>query len=643
MAADARVDLPYAARALGFAVNNTLQLISIQHELGMAIGMELLLQPMLQRFTKVCMRRLGLTEMHFYFFQNDEGLPTLTRPNARAQLATTLSLPSSATSPGVAEVTSIYEQLASEGCRYHEQVDAERAEYSYYFNLAQLGVVSLHRLHQPIEQTLLNLLKTLFRRLTVSCQASIEHEHLLQAIDAREKAEQMIRFQLYHDDLTQLPNRRMMLETLNKQIKQMTASGSRGALLFIDLDRFKAVNDTLGHAVGDSLLIAVSKAFVDIVGERKYVGRLSGDEFVALLTPGNCPRGNLDEHLECVLNKIREAFSKPVRAGKHLLHITPSVGVEFFPQQGLSAETILRHADTAMYIAKSKGPNSAVIYEPQMSVDLDTRQQVEKKLHIAIEDLSQFSLVYQPQFDTRGACIGAEALVRWERENFSPAQFIPVAEETGLMLELGRWILTLACQHIHEIQRHDPENSFKRLMVNVSAIQFNQCNFVSDLLAIVENAGVSPRALGIELTESALIENMNDMVTKIASLRKLGFHISIDDFGTGYSSLAYLSRFPIHTLKIDQAFVRDLHRDKGNRAIVETIMALGKSLSLSIIAEGVETEHELDCLRKLGCELFQGYFFSRPLSFAELKLRVAENRLRSDNTISTFPSTQLGY
>ncbi|WP_188151843.1 putative bifunctional diguanylate cyclase/phosphodiesterase [Teredinibacter waterburyi] len=620
-------------------MKNTLQLISIQHELGMAIGLNLLLRPMLKHFSRVCMRRLGLAEIHAYFYSSERQTVNLSVQADDELLTSFLNLPVTEFGLDQSIINDTFSKLRAANSSYsvHQRTPSANtdSEYVYFFNLGDFGLLSLHRMQQPLDQTILNLLVPIVQRLTVSCQASIEHEQLLQAIAARDKAEQQIRFQLNHDELTQLPNRRLLLKHLQTAIDHAAATEKMGAVLFVDLDRFKSVNDTLGHAVGDALLCAVANALVSVVGRKHFVGRLSGDEFVVILTPERCSDADAKVCLRKILQQVQQVFILPIKANEHLLQITPSIGVEFYPQVAMDADAVLRNADAAMYIAKSRGPNQFVIYDRSMSEELERRLEIEKQLQVDVKRCDQFYLVYQPQYTDAGTCVGAEVLVRWYHADCSPAVFILVAEETGLILELGFWILTEACNHLREMEvRGIIDNDFEKLSVNVSAVQFNQPRFVEEVIGIINATGVSANLLGIELTESALIKNTEDMVTKIARLSALGIHISIDDFGTGYSSLAYLSRFPVDSLKIDQVFVRDLHSDAGNRAVVETIIALGQSLGISIVAEGVETEEEKRALVQAGCMLFQGYLFSRPLAHQDF-VTLLEN---GSGAVSAIPN-----
>lgn len=594
-------------------MSNTLKYLSIQHELGMAIGTTLRLQPMLGAFSRIVLRRLGLSSVHFQFLQTSEGEPVLQMTPLAERLEHFLSVPRNATPASVPQACLVDD--GSVVCAHHHFTDHSNGQHCYSFRLGEFGVMTLQRIGNALEPPIIELLKPLITRLALGCQASIEHENLLQAVAARRKAEETILFQLLHDDLTQLPNRRQMMQRLDAELARAREQHSFGALLFLDLDRFKMVNDTLGHAVGDLLLVAVADKLQQILASDGVVARLSGDEFVMLI-------GGLvgDESLarlpvDALLSAIRAGFSDALQAGEHRLHVTPSIGIAMFPDGDCSAEQILRRADTAMYQAKLAGPNGSMYYNSRLSAGIELRRQLEKELQLALKATEQFELHYQSQHNLAGECIGAEALIRWHspyRDEPAPATFIPVAEETGLMLELGRWVIRRACADIRRLHTHDLPAGFRRVSINVSAIQFNHRDFVESLFADIDEAGIDAHWVALELTESTLIRNNKATIAKMALLRARGVEIAVDDFGTGYSSLAYLSRLPVESIKIDQSFVRDLDSNAGNRAIVETIIALGRALDIDLVAEGVETEAERASLEALGCRNYQGFLFSRP-------------------------------
>ncbi len=594
-------------------MNNTLKYLSIQHELGMAIGTTLRLQPMLAAFSRIVLRRLGLSSVHFHFLQTAEGEPVLQTSAAAERLEHFLSVPRNASAIVVPESCLVGEEPVV--CVHHRCPDRAIDHHHCSFRLGDFGMMTLQRVGNALDPPIIELLKPLIDHLALSCQASIEHENLLQAVAARRKAEETILFQLLHDDLTQLPNRRQLMRHLDAQLQSARDEDSCGALLFLDLDRFKMVNDTLGHAIGDLLLVAVAKKLQQILAGDGMVARLSGDEFVILLGVLARDENQVRVRVDALLAAIRRGFSEALQAGEHRLHVTPSIGIAIFPDRDCAAEHILRRADTAMYQAKLAGFNSSVYYNIKLSEGLELRRQLEKELQLALKVPEQFELYYQSQHNLAGECIGAEALVRWHspyRDEPSPGVFIPVAEETGLMLELGRWVVRRACADIRRLRALDLPPTFRRISINVSAVQFNHPEFVGSLFANIDEAGIDARLIALELTESSLIRNNQAAVARMAMLRARGVEIAVDDFGTGYSSLAYLSRLPVESIKIDQTFVRDLDSNAGNRAIVEAIVALGRALDIDLIAEGVETEAERASLEMLGCRNYQGFLFSRP-------------------------------
>ena len=606
-------------------MNHTLKYLSIQHELGMAIGSSLRLQPMLVTFSRIVLRRLGLTSVHFHFLQDAEGVPVLQAYATRSRLEHFLSVPRNALACISPEACAADASLVS--CAAPQCPERIAGRHCYTFSLGDFGVMTLQRIGNALEPPVIELLKPLMIRLALSCQASIEHEALLQSVAARRKAEETILFQLLHDDLTQLPNRRQMMQRLDAELLRARGEGRFGALLFLDLDRFKMVNDTLGHAIGDLLLVAVADTLKEIVGDDGMVGRLSGDEFVVLIGAVAADEDQLRVRVDALLAAIRAAFTDSLQTGEHRLHVTPSIGIAIFPDGDGAAEQILRRADTAMYQAKLAGLNCAMYYNSRLSAGLELRRQLEKELQLALAAPEQFELHYQGQYNRTGECTGAEALIRWHspyRDQPSPALFIPVAEETGLMLELGRWVMRRACADIRRLHAHRLPSAFRRVSINVSAVQFNHPDFVEALFADIDAAGIDAHWIALELTESTLIRNNHAAASRMTVLRERGVEIAVDDFGTGYSSLAYLSRLPVASIKIDQSFVRDLDSNAGNRAIVGTIIALGRALDIDLIAEGVETAAERASLEALGCHNHQGFLFSRPLPLDALVVQLRE-------------------
>jgi diguanylate cyclase (GGDEF)-like protein/PAS domain S-box-containing protein len=433
-------------------------------------------------------------------------------------------------------------------------------------------------------------------------------------ITERKKAEDRINELAFFDQLTGLPNRTLLVDRLKQAMTASNRNGVFGALLFIDLDRFKTLNDTMGHDKGDLLLQQVAKRLNASVREGDTVARLGGDEFVVVLGGLNGNSQEAASQTEVVGEKILTALNQAYRLGD-IDHLTSaSIGATLFSGHETSIDDLLKQADLAMYKAKDTGRNALRFFDPAMQTVVMERAALENHLRQALV-ANQFLLYYQAQVVGDGRVTGAEVLVRWnhpERGMVSPADFIPLAEETGLILPLGQWILAAACKQLaHWATR--PEMALLTVAVNVSAHQFRQPDFVDQVLAVLESTGADPKQLKLELTESMLVSNLEDIVEKMFALRAKGVGFSLDDFGTGFSSLSYLKRLPLDQLKIDQSFVRDVLSDPNDAAIAKTIITLAQSLGLGVIAEGVETRMQQEFLASSGCHAYQGYFFSRPL------------------------------
>src|SRR5450759_4997522 len=433
-------------------------------------------------------------------------------------------------------------------------------------------------------------------------------------ITERKAAEEEIENLAFYDPLTGLPNRRLLMDRLQHTLASSARSGRKGALLFIDLDNFKDINDTLGHDIGDLLLQQTAQRLESCLRESDTVARLGGDEFVVVLE-------GLSEHVleaatqtKTVGEKILATLGQLYQLATHKYHSTPSIGANIFSDHGQSAEELLKQADIAMYQAKKAGRNTLRFFDPQMQVSITARFSLDSELRKALEN-QQFHLYYQIQVDSSHRPLGAEALIRWIhplRGMISPAQFIPLAEGTGLILPIGLWVLETACAQLKAWQQEALTRDLV-LAVNVSAKQFHQADFVAQVQAAVQHRAINPMLLKLELTEGMLLENIEDTIATMNALKEIGVQFSLDDFGTGYSSLQYLKRLPLDQLKIDQSFERDIAIDNSDKAIVSTIIAMAQSLDMDVIAEGVETEEQRQFLLDEGCSNYQGYLFGEPL------------------------------
>ena len=452
-------------------------------------------------------------------------------------------------------------------------------------------------------------------------------------ISERKAAESEINNLAFYDPLTQLPNRRLLLDRLKHALISSTRSLKCGALLFIDLDDFKTLNDTFGHDSGDCLLQQVAQRLTTCVRQDDTVARLGGDEFVILLEDLSSDMQEAAALAKNVSEKILAALNQSYLINKHERYSTPSIGVTLFIDHNESIEELLKRADMAMYEAKAAGRNTVRFFDQKMQDMLMNRAAMEDGLRQAIIK-AEFQLYYQPQIISTGYLTGVEALVRWihpQRGLVSPAEFIPLAEESGLILPLGHWVLKTACEQIAN-WAYNKDMANLSIAVNVSARQFHQADFVDEVLNIIEQTGANPSRLKLELTESMLIDDIEDIITKMTLLKAHGVEFSLDDFGTGYSSLSYLKRLPLDQLKIDQSFVRNILSDANDAAIAKMVVALGLSLNLNVIAEGVELEAQRDYLARLGCHAYQGYLFSKPLPLHDLEAFYNE-KMRPENKL----------
>jgi len=433
-------------------------------------------------------------------------------------------------------------------------------------------------------------------------------------ISERKRSQEHIQFLAHHDALTRLPNRTLLEDRIRQAIAKSRRDGKHTAVLFLDLDRFKLINDTLGHDTGDQLLARVAERLKSVLRETETVARLGGDEFIIVI-PGLADV----ERAARVAQKVLEVVSAPQLIDERALHVTPSIGISIFPEDGDDVPTLLRNADTAMYHAKESGRNNFQFFTQDMNQAVQERVSIESDLRTAIDN-EQFVLFYQPQVDCRsGEVSGMEALIRWRHPQHGlvpPNRFIPIAEETGLIVAIGDWVLREACRQARGW--HDQGQHGLRVSVNLSARQLRQANLCEMIATTLAESGLPASALELELTESLLMDDPESASTLLRALAGLGIRMAIDDFGTGYSSLAYLKRFPVARLKIDRSFVRDLCSDANDAAIVRAVVAMAASLRMEVIAEGVETVEQLQFLQAHGCFEVQGFLFSPPLPAADL-------------------------
>jgi diguanylate cyclase (GGDEF)-like protein len=449
---------------------------------------------------------------------------------------------------------------------------------------------------------------------------------MVQDVTIRKQSEEQIHRLAFYDPLTHLPNRRLLYERLLQTMSISARTGKYGALMFIDLDNFKNLNDTRGHDIGDLLLKEVASRLMRNVREGDTVARLGGDEFVVALESMSNIEQEAANLSDIVSEKIRSELNLPYQLKGIEHHSSPSIGVSLFRGHQNSLDELLKQADLAMYHAKSSGRNMVCFFDPVMQANMLARAELEKDLRASLR-LNQLTLYYQMQVDDSGRIVGAEALIRWQhpqRGMVSPAEFIPLSEEIGMILPIGDWVIEQACAQLKKWEMNPVMNKM-RVSVNVSPRQLSHPYFVEQVKEAIEQTGIRPSQLKLELTESFILKDMQDAIEKMQELRGIGIRFALDDFGTGYSSLSHLKRLPLEELKIDQSFVRDIAREKSSSVMIRTIINIAVNFGLEAVAEGVETDDQFAFLRQYGCNKFQGYLFGKPVPVQEFERLVANN------------------
>jgi diguanylate cyclase (GGDEF)-like protein len=450
----------------------------------------------------------------------------------------------------------------------------------------------------------------------------------------RERAEAIIEFQAVHDSLTGLPNRRLLIDRIDQEISRCRRHNNMATVLFVDIDRFKSINDSLGHAAGDALLRQVANRIKRNVRKEDTAARIGGDEFALVFSELDNDETLAAKKTQRLAEKIGSILSAPYEVEGHILHAPCSIGIAMFPMDSADANEILKQSDIAMDRAKQLGRNMIQFYQPEMQVAAKKRLLIENELREAL-GRDEMELYYQPQLNDKGEIVGAEALLRWnhpQRGLVLPHEFIAIAEETGIILKLGDWVLRTVCDQLRPwMNSADSGQAYQlpSISINVSPRQFRQHDFFKCVQHVIESKGINPHCIELELTEGMLIENMEEVAFKMEQLSSLGVRFAIDDFGTGYSSLHYLAHLPLHRIKIDQSFVRNTDDNPGRATVVQTIILLAQNLGLDVIGEGVETETEMKFLQEKGCHIYQGYYFSKPLP-REAFFRYLENQGQID-------------
>ena len=498
------------------------------------------------------------------------------------------------------------------------EVDGRRY---FIYCLKNIGIVLLEFSHRDFPLDLVNALTPVIRRLAMACSSCITIGKLENQINLNKMLERSFEEQANRDPLTKLPNRRAFRYNLYQEIANTKRYNHYGAVLYIDLDHFKNINDSLGHSVGDMLLTRVADRFSQEARAGDDVYRLGGDEFVYILRNVGNSEALAVNTAQSVARRILDAMAEPMEVGQYTLHVTPSIGVTIFPDNNMDendSESVLKHADTAMYKAKSEGRNTYAFFDPDMQVTASKRLILEDYLRKAIYN-DELYLEFQPVVDATGRIIAAESLIRWDNPalgNVSPDDFIGIAEESNLMLDVSNWVLNTACAYTRQLKTAIVDNtSFRYVTINISPKQFKQQNFVTSLLEVLKRHDLSPDDIRLEFTENILIDNIDDTIAKMEELLASNIKFILDDFGTGYSSLSYLHKLPIRTIKIDKSFVTGFkYKSYANKAIVDAIIAMADRLDLRCVIEGVETKDDADYFISKNIYAMQGYYYYRPLT-----------------------------
>jgi diguanylate cyclase (GGDEF)-like protein len=595
-------------------MNKALFIISLQHQLAMAIGNKLELKAMLKVFLKVCFNRLNLTSAHIYLYNDADGQPCKILPDVYHSTQHLISIPKYKRSKPW-QTNQILKQFVGQlnTCQATTSFQCENKQYLFGFIIPEHGLL-IAETHYPIEEEVQQALDPILQKLATSCHSALIHDSLVKEMQSKQLIEEKIAYQAQHDALTGLYNRHHLNTLIANTIKEAYQANYVGSIIFIDLNRFKPINDAMGHSVGDKILLTFANRLNTLRTNHIDIARFGGDEFILLVKYLNT---NHELTVQTLIKQVNQLMDKPFIVNNNAFNISCSIGYVFFPLQSSTANNLIKFADIAMYEAKRSKTNQGIGYQPVMS------EKIKRRLAYA-DDIKQglahddFKLFYQPQYNHTGDIIGAEALLRWQHPihgTESPSVYIPIAEESDLILAIGQWVLEKACHDIKKIEQLKLPNSFRKISINISARQLIQHDFHEKVKQAIAQTGIRADRLALELTESLLVENLETSIKLITALKKDAIDCSIDDFGTGYSSLTYLKRIPARILKIDRSFVTDIDQSKETAAITSMIINLGKTFNMEVIAEGVETAAELNCLKNLGCEHFQGYYFNEPMPF----------------------------
>ncbi len=601
-------------------MNQALFLISLQHELSMSMGAELQLEEMLSTFLKVCLKRVHLSSCHIYLHHNEHNMPIKVDDKTLHKVDHFISIPKRFNG-NLWQKNNQLKQFINVLNRNINKIYIQKKiqnEYFHAFKLPEHGFLIWHSQY-PLIFDVKKAIIPMLSKLSRNCYSCIVHDELSYALKAKQDAEDTIAHQAIHDGLTNLYNREYINSVINNMFVSSSQTKTLNGIIFIDLNKFKSINDTMGHAVGDQILITVAKRLRSLTNQHIKAARFGGDEFIIVMSDLSSDKNIAIKTVEECVHAINQRFKKSILVDTSTYNIALSLGYCLFPDIAKTTFDAVTFSDIAMYEAKRTKISTGLAYKPEMSERLFLKEAYVREIKHGLLH-NEFMLHYQPQYNDKHQIIGAEALLRWnnpKREYVSPEVYIPIAEESNLIIEIGNWVIEQACKDIQTIEQLPIIDTFENIAINVSPKQLIDKNFSKNLLSQVNAKDILPKHLNIEITEGLLIESFQETIDTMLSLQGFGIDCSLDDFGTGYSSLTYLKRIPATLIKIDRSFVTNIHLESENTAIADMIITLGKSLKKGVLAEGVETEEELDCLKGLGCKKYQGYYFNKPMPFNE--------------------------
>ncbi|MEP1553213.1 MAG: bifunctional diguanylate cyclase/phosphodiesterase [Paraglaciecola sp.] len=596
-----------------YSTDRALQIISIQHELVMNIGLDLKLETMLNTFMQRTLQRLSLSSVMLMDFNQCE-LTETPKTHSDGNLYCYPQLISDYKLTLVEDAKRFYYQeevayscISKQSCHY------------YFLKVPQFGVLILERYATEIDEVILAALEPLLIKLSASCKACQEHQNLIKEIEARKFAEELLIEQSMLDPLTNLANRKKFNLDLLKTLSSSFTTKNIGAIFLLDLDRFKVINNTLGHAVGDDVIKIVGKRLQECMRQGDTLARIGGDEFVLLVVELSVDYSIAIEKAKKIAKKLAALIAAPINVDGNIFSISASTGISMFPVEMdsvLSArqqvDVIVQNAEKAMNAVKQANRNGYSFYNKQLESSSERKTQIEKYLKTAIQN-DEFEVYYQPLVAVDGKVLGAEALIRWSNQSLGrvgPDEFIPIAEESGLILDIGSWVLEQVCQILSSVASND---ALKYISVNVSPRQFIHHNFADSLLSALNRYCINSRQIRVEVTEGVVIDNIDLTILKMKYLKDKGVVTMLDDFGSGYSSLSYLHQLPLQTIKIDRSFITDIDQTNKNHVIVDSIIDICEHFSLECIVEGVENSDEFAYLATKNITAYQGYYFHRPM------------------------------